>query len=213
MLVDGTRKTEILETAATMFASRGVRTSLQEIAEAAGILPGSLYHHFDSKEAIIVELIARYQRDLDDVAERATAQLRDRDGRSSRDLIVSLATAIAACAVRHRAALLLTFYEPPAGASEEFVRLARRTPTGIEQAMVDTLRAAHSRGDLRSGTNAALLANRLCQSMLHVGIGVSHQTPGGERVPEVRCRDPARRRRGAHAGGRHLAALARPARR
>jgi AcrR family transcriptional regulator len=187
VLVDGTRKSEILETAATMFASRGVRTSLQEIADAAGILPGSLYHHFDSKEAIIVELIARYQRDLDDVAERATAQLRDRDGRSARDRIVVLATAIASCAVRHRAALLLTFYEPPAGASEEFVRLARRTPTGIEQAMRETLRAAHSSGDLRPDTDVPLLANRFCQSMLHVGIGVSHQTPGGEHVPGVRC--------------------------
>jgi Bacterial regulatory proteins, tetR family len=44
--VDGERKTEILETAATLFASSGLRTSLKEIADACGILPGSLYHHF-----------------------------------------------------------------------------------------------------------------------------------------------------------------------
>src|ERR1043165_8054263 len=48
---DGTRRTEILQTAASLIASSGLRTSLQEIADAAGILPGSLYHHFDSKEA------------------------------------------------------------------------------------------------------------------------------------------------------------------
>jgi AcrR family transcriptional regulator len=186
-LVDSARKTEILDTAATMFASRGVRTSLQEIAEAAGILPGSLYHHFDSKEAIIVELIERYQRDLDGVAERARSELREVDDRRPRERIVTLATAIASCAVRHRAALMLTFYEPPAGASDEFVRLAQRTPTGVEQAMLETVRAAHASGDLRAGIDVGLLANRLCQSMLHVGIGVSHQAPGGEHVPEVRC--------------------------
>ena len=37
--------------------SVGFRASLKEIADARGILPGSLYHHFDSKEAIIIELV------------------------------------------------------------------------------------------------------------------------------------------------------------
>lgn len=59
-----TRRAEILATAASLIASSGLRTSLQEIADAAGILPGSLYHHFESKEAILVELIRRYQDDL-----------------------------------------------------------------------------------------------------------------------------------------------------
>ena len=67
--VDGARRTEILETAARLFASSGMRTSLKQIADACGILPGSLYHHFDSKEAIVVELIERYRIDLDEVAE------------------------------------------------------------------------------------------------------------------------------------------------
>ena len=57
---DGTRRTEILQTAASLIATSGLRTSLQEIADAAGILPGSLYHHFESKEAILVELLRRY---------------------------------------------------------------------------------------------------------------------------------------------------------
>jgi len=57
--VGGSRRTEILDTAAALFASSGLRTSLKEIADACGILPGSLYHHFESKEAIIVELVER----------------------------------------------------------------------------------------------------------------------------------------------------------
>ena len=105
MPVDGTRRSEILETAAELFASSGFRTSLKEIADACGILPGSLYHHFASKEAIVVELVERYREDLDAVARDALAPTPDSlpiEGR-----VVALGSAFAAGAVRDRAALWL----------------------------------------------------------------------------------------------------------
>jgi AcrR family transcriptional regulator len=47
----GSRRDELLELAATMFAERGLRaTTVCDIADSAGILSGSLYHHFSSKE-------------------------------------------------------------------------------------------------------------------------------------------------------------------
>jgi len=52
------RRDEILRTAAELFASDGyTNTSMREVAAASGILAGSLYHHFESKEAIAVELV------------------------------------------------------------------------------------------------------------------------------------------------------------
>ncbi|WJR36211.1 TetR/AcrR family transcriptional regulator [Mycobacteroides immunogenum] len=52
------RRDELLSLAAEMFAERGLRaTTVRDIADAAGILSGSLYHHFDSKEAIVDELL------------------------------------------------------------------------------------------------------------------------------------------------------------
>ena len=77
MSVDGARRTEILDTAASLFASSGLKTSLKEIADACGILPGSLYHHFDSKEAIIVELVEQYRADLDSIAKQASTPTAD----------------------------------------------------------------------------------------------------------------------------------------
>jgi AcrR family transcriptional regulator len=100
--------------------------------------------------------------------------------------ILALGTAIADCAVRNRAALLLTFYEPHAGASDELVRLASHTPTQITAAMVATLRAATSSRYLRPDVDLEILADRLCQSMLHVGIGVYSQTRGAERFPAAK---------------------------
>src|SRR6202051_5394875 len=107
---DGSRRTEILQTAASLIASSGLRTSLQEIAEAAGILPGSLYHHFESKEAILVELIRRYHADLDRLGRIALERLDEPDSRRASEKIVELGSGIARCAVKQRAALPRSVY-------------------------------------------------------------------------------------------------------
>lgn len=75
--LDTQRRDEILDIASSVFASSGLRTTLQDIAEANGIQPGSLYHHFESKEAIVVELVKRYHADLDRQAEMALKELRE----------------------------------------------------------------------------------------------------------------------------------------
>ncbi|AOS64351.1 TetR/AcrR family transcriptional regulator [Actinoalloteichus hymeniacidonis] len=52
------RRDELLAIAARLFAAQGyLATSVREIADAAGILSGSLYHHFDSKESLADELL------------------------------------------------------------------------------------------------------------------------------------------------------------
>jgi len=68
------RRDELLDLAATMFAERGLRaTTVRDIADSAGILSGSLYHHFKSKEQMVEEvlrdfldwLFGRYQEIVD----------------------------------------------------------------------------------------------------------------------------------------------------
>src|SRR6059036_2078150 len=113
MPAEGARREEVLETAASLFASSGLRTSLRDIADAAGILPGSLYHHFESKEAILVELMRRYREDLTRIGQTAQARLDEADSRPVSDQILELGSAIANCAVRHGAALQMSFYEGP----------------------------------------------------------------------------------------------------
>jgi AcrR family transcriptional regulator len=186
MSSQGARREEILQTAARLFASSGFRTSLSEIADACGILPGSLYHHFDSKDAIVIELVNRYHDDLDRVAKEALDTLHEPIPRSAEDRIVEFGRAIAACGVEHRAALLLTLYEPPLVSGDELAGLAMRPPPSIHTAMLDLLRAGRASKALRPGIDLSLLADRLCQSMLHVGVGVSHLTPAGEQVPDLR---------------------------
>jgi AcrR family transcriptional regulator len=59
------RRAELLALSATLFAQRGfVSTTVRDIADAAGILSGSLYHHFDSKESMVDEILRTFLDDL-----------------------------------------------------------------------------------------------------------------------------------------------------
>ncbi|HWS91032.1 MAG TPA: TetR/AcrR family transcriptional regulator [Mycobacterium sp.] len=183
----GTRRTEILHTAASLIASSGLRTSLQEIADAAGILPGSLYHHFDSKEAILIELIRRYQEDLNRIGQTAQARLDEPDSRPVPEKIIELGSAIANCAVQHGAALQMSFYEGPS-ADPELMKLTQQPPMAIQEAMLQTLRAGRWSGYIKPDIDLPTLADRICQTMLQVGLAVMRHNSSADQVAELLCR-------------------------
>jgi TetR/AcrR family transcriptional regulator, cholesterol catabolism regulator len=83
------RRELILSTAAEMFARKGLRaTTVRGIADAVGVLSGSLYHHFPSKDAILDEVLSRY---LDEIRERYAVLLASGKGPAERlhDLVVT----------------------------------------------------------------------------------------------------------------------------
>ncbi len=62
------RRELIVATAAQMFARKGIRsTTVREIADAVGVLSGSLYHYFSSKDEIVLEILTGF---LDVIAAR-----------------------------------------------------------------------------------------------------------------------------------------------
>ena len=81
------RRSEIVAIAAELFAARGYAdTTVREIADAAGILSGSLYHHFDSKESMVEALLRDFL---------------DRIGPQYRDIIARVAFDFYECATRN----------------------------------------------------------------------------------------------------------------
>jgi len=55
------RRELIVSTAAEMFARKGIRsTTVREIADAVGVLSGSLYHYFGSKDDIVREILMSF---------------------------------------------------------------------------------------------------------------------------------------------------------
>jgi AcrR family transcriptional regulator len=184
---DGTRRAEILETAASLIATSGLRTSMHDIADAAGIQTGSLYHHFDSKEALLVELLRRYHDDLDRVADRALHRLDDPSSRPGFTQIAVLGTSIAQCAVAHRAAIQISMYETPSS-NPDLITWTQRRPAEVLEAMYQTLRAARWGGYIRSDVDLRILADRVSQTMLQVGLDVVRHNAATERVATLLCR-------------------------
>jgi AcrR family transcriptional regulator len=184
---DGTRRAEILATAASLIATSGLRTSMHDIAKAAGIQTGSLYHHFESKEALLVELLRRYHEDLDRVADHALHTLDDPSSRPGFAQIATLGTAVAQCAVTHRAAIQISMYETPS-ANPELIKWTQQRPIAVLEAMYQTLRAARWGGHIRSDVDLRVLADRVSQTMLQVGLDVLRHNATTSRVANLLCR-------------------------
>lgn len=59
------RRRELLDTAAEVFAEQGYNaTTVRKIADQAGMLAGSLYYHFDSKESMLEEILRTFLDEL-----------------------------------------------------------------------------------------------------------------------------------------------------
>jgi len=83
------RHDQILAVAARLFAHKGVAaTTVREIADEVGILSGSLYHHFDSKEVMVDEILAPYLNDLREACGSVLSRPGD-PGTRLRDLVVA----------------------------------------------------------------------------------------------------------------------------
>jgi AcrR family transcriptional regulator len=179
---DGARRSEILQIASRLFAASGyTRTSLKDVADACGILPGSLYHHFDSKQALATELLERYHAELDEIGQRWLDDPPLGPDAPTAQRVTALGVAIAECAARHGAALQLSAYEPHTGAGAELVGLARRESTAVTVAMRRLLDEAAHRGDLVERVDRGLFSEQLCETMLHVGLVLMH----GDGPPRV----------------------------
>ncbi len=87
------RRTVILERAADLFANKGIAaTTVREIADAVGILSGSLYHHFSSKDEMVEAIVRTYLDDL--TAQYAQIVATEKDPRQQLTELVRVSLAV-----------------------------------------------------------------------------------------------------------------------
>ena len=72
------RLPKVLDEAARLFRTRGFEgTSVREIAKAVGMLPGSLYCHFETKEALLVAVYVKGVQQIIEAVQSAVAEVED----------------------------------------------------------------------------------------------------------------------------------------
>jgi AcrR family transcriptional regulator len=169
------RRDEILRTAAELFASDGyTNTSMREVAAASGILAGSLYHHFESKEAIAVELVEAYHADLVRVVREFGSVPVD-----PLPALRAYAQAIAAVSFRHPAALQISVFDAPTTASSSLKTVVHAEPASVDRMWRTLISAAAGAGAIKDGVDLRILRYVLHGTTLNAGLLWGWQTPAG----------------------------------
>jgi AcrR family transcriptional regulator len=97
------RRDHLVRLAAELFAEKGYQaTTVRNIADEAGILSGSLYHHFDSKESIVDEILTAFFDEL-----TAANQAALEKGGDPRAILAALVRICFDTLVPHRAAIMV----------------------------------------------------------------------------------------------------------
>ncbi len=157
------RRDDVVRLAGQLFAQKGYRaTTVREIADAAGILSGSLYHHFDSKESIGDEILTRF---LDEIlADYRAAVATGGDPRSVLEQIVrSTSKTLAA----NRAALSMLQNDWSYFNNQPRFGYLRKALREVEQTWISQLEQGVADGAFRPGLDPAL-TYRLLRDVLWI---------------------------------------------
>lgn len=172
------RRAELLALAAEMFAERGFRaTTVRDIADAAGILSGSLYHHFDSKESMVDEILTGF---LDELFGRYRDIVADRLG--PRATLEAVVVASFECIDRHRAEVAI--YQSEAKHLAQFERFAYLDDRNAEfrKLWVGILEDGIREGAFRPGLDVELVYRFIRDT---VWVAVHWYRPGGALPAQV----------------------------
>jgi len=140
------RRGEILEAAGRLFAERGIReTTVRVIGEHVGVLAGSLYYYFSTKQEIIHALMRPY---VDDLLERYRSCTKGEERARIKLEKLVLASLEAMLEHPHENAILQRELDRML-AEEEFVYL-QDAVAQIEEIYVGAIRTAMNEGDIRT---------------------------------------------------------------
>ncbi|MGW2648718.1 TetR/AcrR family transcriptional regulator [Streptomyces sp. NPDC001393] len=171
------RREELLATAAEVFAAQGYNaTTVRKIADAAGMLAGSLYYHFDSKESMLDEILSTF---LDELWGRYDAVLAA--GLGPRETIEALVTESFREIDRHRAAVAIYQKESKHLQTQPGFHYLADSQARFEKAWLGTLERGVTEGIFRADLDIRLTYRFVRDT---VWVAASWYRPGGQHSPE-----------------------------
>ncbi|MBZ9645359.1 MULTISPECIES: TetR/AcrR family transcriptional regulator [unclassified Streptomyces] len=171
------RRRELLRTAAEVFAEQGYNaTTVRTIADQAGMLAGSLYYHFDSKESMLEEILHTF---LDELWDGYDAVLEA--GLGPRETLQALVTESFKEIDRHRAAVAIYQKESRQLAAQERFAFLAESQSKFEKAWLTTLERGVADRVFRDDLDVRLTYRFVRDT---VWVAASWYRPGGQHSPE-----------------------------
>ncbi|MFI0354101.1 TetR/AcrR family transcriptional regulator [Actinomadura sp. 9N407] len=166
------RREHLVRLAAELFAEKGFQaTTVRNIADEAGILSGSLYHHFDSKESIVDEILSDFFRDIM-AAYRAVID----EGRDSRATVAGLVRIAFGTLEPHRAAITVMQNDWNYLKGMDRFAYLTKSEDEVEKMWVDAIRAGQEDGIFRADIDAKLTYRMIRDT---IWVAVRWFRPGG----------------------------------
>ncbi|MEU3955382.1 TetR/AcrR family transcriptional regulator [Streptomyces achromogenes] len=171
------RRGELLGTAAEVFAEHGYNaTTVRRIADHAGILAGSLYYHFDSKESMLEEILRAF---LDELWDGYDTVLASRLG--PRETLEALVTESFREIDRHRAAVAIYQKESRQLVTQDRFAFLAESQRRFEKAWLSTLERGVAERVFRADLDLRLTYRFVRDT---VWVAASWYRPGGKHSPE-----------------------------
>ncbi|WP_405531903.1 TetR/AcrR family transcriptional regulator [Streptomyces avidinii] len=171
------RRRELLDTAAEVFAAQGYNaTTVRKIADAAGMLAGSLYYHFDSKESMLDEILSAFLTELWDGYDTVLAA-----GLGPRETIEALVTESFREIDRHRAAVAIYQKESRTLSAQPRFHYLSDSQQKFEKAWLGTLERGVETKVFRADLDIRLTYRFVRDT---VWVAASWYRPGGQHRPE-----------------------------
>jgi AcrR family transcriptional regulator len=151
------RDAEVLDVAAEIFYERGYASAtVQDVADALGMLKGSLYYYIDGKEDLLYRLMQEIHDGIDEVLSGVTAL----DGLSAIERIDLYTQRNVAFNARHLKKISVYYHDvDQLGEPRRHEILRRRR--AHEDLLVDLVREAQDAGDVADDLDPKLLVNYL----------------------------------------------------
>lgn len=171
------RRRELLDTAAEVFAAQGYNaTTVRKIADAAGMLAGSLYYHFDSKESMLDEILSAFLNELWAGYDTVLAA-----GLGPRETIEALVTESFREIDRHRAAVAIYQKEARTLSGQPRFHYLSDSQVKFEKAWLGTLERGVAAQVFRADLDIRLTYRFVRDT---VWVAASWYRPGGQHSPE-----------------------------
>ena len=159
----GNRRADVVQLAGGLFAQKGFRaTTVREIADAAGILSGSLYHHFDSKESIADEILSSFINDVLTDYRSAVSS-----AGSPREVLEQIVRSTSGTLSRHRAALAMLQNDWNYFSTQPRFGYLRKALSEIERTWITQLERGQDSGVFRADLDPRL-TYRLLRDVLWI---------------------------------------------